>query len=90
MPKTTKSLSQRVSVCLQAVRIQRKFKVRFLSEIDTDLPWVFQPEQEHVIVNAGETALAFYKAYNKTDKPIIGISIYQVMPEDASLYFNKI
>ena len=50
--------------------------MRFLSEIDDDLPWIFKPEQECVIVNAGETALAFYKAYNKTDKPIIGISIY--------------
>ena len=72
------------------MRTQRKFKVKFLAEVDEELPWVFQPEQDHVIVNAGETALAFYKAYNKTDKPIVGISIYQVQPEDASLYFNKI
>jgi cytochrome c oxidase assembly protein subunit 11 len=41
-------------------------------------------------VNAGETALAFYKVYNRSDKPIAGIAIYQIFPEECSLYFNKI
>lgn len=41
-------------------------------------------------MNAGETALVFYKAYNKSDKPIVGLSIYQVDPNDAVIYFNKI
>lgn len=41
-------------------------------------------------MNAGETALSFYKVYNRADKPIAGIAIYQIFPEDASLYFNKI
>uniref|UniRef100_A0A8C4Q975 Cytochrome c oxidase assembly protein COX11, mitochondrial n=1 Tax=Eptatretus burgeri TaxID=7764 RepID=A0A8C4Q975_EPTBU len=38
----------------------------------------------------GETALAFYKAKNPTDEPIIGISTYNVLPLDAAQYFNKI
>lgn len=38
----------------------------------------------------GETALAFYKAKNPTDKPIIGISTYNVVPFEAGQYFNKI
>jgi len=38
----------------------------------------------------GETALAFYKAKNPTDKPIIGISTYNVIPFEAGQYFNKI
>lgn len=38
----------------------------------------------------GETALAFYRAKNPTDKPIIGISTYNVVPFDAGQYFNKI
>lgn len=34
--------------------------------------WDFEPVNHEMIVNAGETALTFYKAYNKTDQPIIG------------------
>ena len=28
--------------------------------------------------------------YNRSDKPIAGIAIYQIFPEECSLYFNKI
>lgn len=38
----------------------------------------------------GETALAFYRARNPTDKPVIGISTYNVVPFEAGQYFNKI
>ena len=41
-------------------------------------------------MNAGETALSFYKVYNRSYRPIAGIAIYQIYPEEASLYFNKI
>lgn len=43
-----------------------------------------------MIVNAGETALAFYRAYNHEQYPIIGFATYQVSPEEATLYFSKI
>lgn len=39
---------------------------------------------------AGETALAFYTARNPTNKPVIGISTYNVIPFEAGAYFNKI
>lgn len=38
----------------------------------------------------GETALAFYTAKNPTNKPVIGISTYNVIPFEAGAYFNKI
>lgn len=43
-----------------------------------------------VQVVPGETALAFYRAKNPTDKPIVGISTYNVVPFEAGQYFNKI
>ena len=67
-----------------------KWIVNFNSGIQDELPWKFDAETKILVVNAGETALAFYKAYNDSDKPIVGLSIYQVDPNDASLYFNKI
>lgn len=44
----------------------------------------------HLQVLPGETALAFYTARNPTDKPVIGISTYNVIPFEAGQYFNKI
>jgi len=62
----------------------------FKAECDPDVKWEFEPIQTEVIVNAGETALAFYRAFNHEDFPIIGFATYQISPEDASLYFSKI
>lgn len=41
-------------------------------------------------VAPGETALAFYTAFNPTDHPVIGVSTYNVIPFEAGPYFNKI
>ena len=62
----------------------------FNAESDPDVQWEFEPIQKEVVVNAGETALAFYRAYNNENYPIIGFATYQVSPEDATLYFSKI
>jgi cytochrome c oxidase assembly protein subunit 11 len=72
------------------VNVFRKYKVQFMGHAEDEIPWEFQPETTQLVVNAGETALAFYKVYNRSDKPIAGIAIYQVSPEEVSLYFNKI
>lgn len=42
------------------------------------------------MVVPGETVLAFYKAENLSDQPLIGISTYSVVPPEASKYFHKI
>jgi len=68
----------------------RKYTVNFHNEVDPDLPWEFYPQQDHVLINAGETCLIFYKARNKTDQPIVGLSVYDVHPQSAAFYFNKI
>ena len=38
----------------------------------------------------GETGLAFYEAYNPTNKPIAGQASYNVVPFSAGSYFTKI
>ena len=52
--------------------------------------WSFWPQQQKLIIAPGETALAFYKAKNESTKPIIGTSVYSVIPPEAGLYLNKI
>lgn len=62
----------------------------FECESDPDMKWDFDPVTPNVKVHAGETALAFYKVFNRNDKPLIGISVYNISPEYASNYFSKI
>jgi cytochrome c oxidase assembly protein subunit 11 len=50
----------------------------------------FRFVQKSIEVLPGETALAFYQATNHTDKPIIGVSTYNVVPMRVGLYFTKI
>jgi len=70
--------------------MHRKFKIKFSSDIDPTLNWDFEPVQNELIVNAGEPALMFYKVKNKSDKPVVGISLYSMFPEDTGWYFSKI
>jgi len=68
----------------------RKYKVVFLAQIEDGLDWTFVPTTKEVVINGGETCLAFYRAYNHSEKPIVGLSIYQVAPDEVAMYFNKI
>lgn len=68
----------------------RLVKVTFQATVHPSLGWQFEPQQNHMIIAPGETALAFYRAKNKTDRPIIGASVYSILPGDAGIYFNKI
>ncbi|CAF0710602.1 unnamed protein product [Brachionus calyciflorus] len=68
----------------------RSVKVKFVASTSGDLLWRFEPCQEEITVAPGETALAFFKAKNMTDRSIIGIATYTILPYDAGLYFNKI
>lgn len=69
---------------------ERVIKVTFNADRHASMQWNFKPQQTEIYVVPGETALAFYRAKNPTDKPIIGISTYNVVPFDAGQYFNKI
>mgnify|MGYP003386195397 CR=1 FL=1 len=64
--------------------------VSFESTIPDTMPWTFTPTQNNVKIIPGETALAFYTAKNNSDKAIVGVATYNVIPSKAALYFNKI
>jgi cytochrome c oxidase assembly protein subunit 11 len=68
----------------------RIIKIKFNADISASMRWNFKPQQYEIKVAPGETALAFYKAKNPTDLPVIGISTYNVIPFEAGAYFNKI
>lgn len=68
----------------------RTIIVRFDSNVSSGLAWTFKPVQTRVDVKYGENTLAFYRATNTSDKPITGTATFNVAPEAAGAYFNKI
>ena len=51
----------------------RQIKVKFVASTSADLLWNFKPCQDEITLAPGETALAFFRAKNLTDKSIVGI-----------------
>lgn len=70
--------------------VERTVTVRFNADVNRALPWSFRPEQTAVTVKLGETALAAYRAENRGERPVAGTAVYNVTPEKAGRYFNKI
>lgn len=64
--------------------------VRFDASKAHDMPWEFKPMQHEMEIRLGETGLAFYEAYNPTDRPVAGTASYNVAPFAAGGYFTKI
>ena len=81
--------TQRASVGAERV-IDRAVTVRFNSDVAPDLPWSFQPVERQVALKAGETALAYFRATNLSDRPIVGTATFNVTPDRAGRFFVKI
>ncbi|WP_371171560.1 cytochrome c oxidase assembly protein [Aliiroseovarius sp. 2305UL8-7] len=64
--------------------------VRFDASKERGMPWDFKPMQHEMEIKLGETGLAFYEAYNPTDRPVAGTASYNVAPYAAGGYFTKI
>jgi len=69
--------------------LDRKVTIRFDSNI-RELPWTFSTEQVSQQVRIGDTGLAFFKVTNNSDKAMTGRAIYNVVPEQAGPYFQKL
>ncbi|SFH15457.1 cytochrome c oxidase assembly protein subunit 11 [Palleronia marisminoris] len=70
--------------------LDRTISVRFDATLEKDMPWEFKPVEREMEIRIGETGLAFYEAYNPTDKPIAGQASYNVAPFYAGQFFSKI
>jgi len=68
----------------------RKINITFMGTVYSGLPWKFKSSQTSLKVIPGETVLAFYKAKNISDKPLVGIATYNVVPYESAPYFTKI
>jgi len=70
--------------------VERTLKIRFDSNVNPALGWAFDPVLKSMDLKVGENALAFYQAENETDDVIVGTATFNVTPDKAGLYFNKV
>ena len=69
---------------------KRNMIVRFNADVSTELPWKFSPVQKQLEVLTGESKLAFFVAENTSLKPVTGVASFNVTPDIAGQYFNKV
>lgn len=69
--------------------IDRQMTVGFDSNVDRRLPWRVEPSRP-VTSQIGEVTTVTYLATNLSDREITGSAVFNVVPETAGIYFNKI
>lgn len=70
--------------------LDQTIRIVFDASLDREMPWEFKPVERSLEIRIGETGLAFYEAYNPTDRPVAGSATYNVAPYSAGGYFTKI
>ena len=70
--------------------LDKTVAIRFDANVAPGLAWRFEPVHTTVQVRIGENTLAFYRATNLSDRPLRGTATYNVLPEQAAPFFNKL
>lgn len=69
--------------------LDRTIKVRFDANVSADLPWDFKPVQREVEIKIGEIKTISYLAKNIFSSDTYGRASFNVTPQAAGAYFNK-
>ena len=64
--------------------------MRFDANVERGMPWQFRPERTTDAIQLGGRRMAIYLARNTSDKPVTGRATFNVEPEQAGRYFNKV
>ena len=68
----------------------KQMSIRFDGTAAPALGWSFRPEQVTDEVTIGQRDMAIYLAKNDSDRVVTGTATFNVEPEQAGKYFNKI
>lgn len=68
----------------------KTMSVRFDANVERSMRWEFKPLQVTDTVSLGARDMAIFTAKNLSDVPITGTATFNVEPEVAGRYFNKI
>ena len=69
--------------------LDQEVLIRFDTNV-RNLPMDFKAEQVSQRVRIGETGMAYFKVTNTSDQPIHATAAYNVVPERAGPYFQKL
>lgn len=64
--------------------------IRFDANVERGMPWRFRPEQVTQKITLGGRHMAIFTAKNLSDRAITGMATFNVEPEAAGKYFNKV
>lgn len=70
--------------------LDRQITVRFDANVSMSLDWEFKPEVRAIKLNIGEKGTANYLAKNLSSETSFGTATFNVSPQQAGAYFNKI
>jgi cytochrome c oxidase assembly protein subunit 11 len=79
-----------VAAAAPQATLDQTVTVRFDASVDGGMAWQFKPVARTMQLKIGEEGLAFYEAYNPTDRVIAGTASYNVTPDTAGGFFTKI
>lgn len=69
--------------------IDRQVTIKFDSNVASNLPWSFAPDEKSMTLNVGQSGLAYYTVKNDSNQPITGVANFNVTPTKAAPFFVK-
>ncbi|TCM17286.1 cytochrome c oxidase assembly protein subunit 11 [Novosphingobium sp. PhB165] len=85
---TTRRVDEAQAALVQVT--DKTMSIRFDANVERGMPWDFRPLQRTDTVTIGERDMALFWAKNNSNKVITGTASFNVEPEQAARYFNKI
>lgn len=70
--------------------LERQITIDFDANTGRNMPWKFKAVKRKIKLNIGETGIAYYEAYNPSDRTITGTASFNVSPLKVGQYFTKI
>lgn len=70
--------------------LDRMITVRFDGNVAPGLPWRFVPEKNEIEARIGDVVTANYTVTNLAARTTLGLASYNVAPQTAGIYFQKI
>jgi len=64
--------------------------IRFNADVSPELPWSFYPEVREVRLPIGETRTISYRAINRSSQTVTGTATFNVTPDAAGKFFDKL
>lgn len=85
---TTMRVSEAKAATVQIT--DKPITIRFDANQSSELPWEFRPEQPTDKISVGARDMQIFIAKNLSDHEVTGTATFNVVPELAGKYFNKI